>query len=544
MISTKLSRTDAAKADVTVIGSGPAGITLALECARLGRKVLLLESGGLAASEKAQDLARALITDPNVHDDMAIAVARRFGGTSNLWGARCQPLDPIDFIERPGLVDAKWPITRDDILPFYGKACEYASCGEPVFSATIDGIEKVDSDFDPYRLERFSNRPAFQVAHKEALASSRAVDVRLNATVVDFELSENGRVERIVVATPAQKRTTIAVKTLVIACGGLESTRLLFAIQRKRGEMFRGSDGPLGRYYMGHIIGEVADITFANDTIDHAYDFFIDGHGSYARRRMVPADKQIIDHGLLNCAFWPIVPPVSDATHRSSILSAIYLAFAIGPVGRMLVAEAIRTRHVPPGIPSGPHILNILRDVPRAVVYLPGFFYRRYVAEMRLPGFFIRNPGRTYGLSYHQEHSPDPASRVWLNNDVDRLGLPRLTIDLKFGRTNAEALMRSHELLADWLTRSGFGRLRYRYTKEAVIDAILARAKHGTHQIGTARMGLDRHSAVVDRDLRCFDAANLYVASSAVMPTSGQANPTLTVVALAARLAAHLQQAG
>ena len=63
---------------------------------------------------------------------------------------------------------------------------------------------------------------------------------------------------------------------------------------------------------------------------------------------------------------------------------------------------------------------------------------------------------------------------------------------------------------------------------------------HGTHQIGTARMGATRADGVVDGDLRCFDAPNLFVASSAVFPTSGQANPTLSIIAFAVRLAEHL----
>ncbi|SHJ85043.1 Choline dehydrogenase [Bradyrhizobium lablabi] len=544
MISTDLSGLNAERADVTVIGSGPAGITLALECARLGKSVLLLESGGNAASEEAQSLSLATICDRNTHDDMAIAVARRFGGTSNLWGARCQRLDPIDFAQRPGVVEAKWPITRDDILPFYDIACEYASCGKPVFASAIENLKLEDSVVDPCRLERFSNRPAFQTAHKESLSSSRALDVRLNATVVDFELDESGRIEKLVVATPDRKRTIIPVKTAIIACGGLESTRLLLAIQRKHPDMFGGLDGPLGRYYMGHVIGEIADIVFSTEEIDRAYDFFIDGNGSYARRRMILSDKVILDDRLLNCAFWPVVPPVSDSRHGSSILSLVYLAFAVGPIGRALVAEAIRIRHVPPGVATLPHIRNILLDIPHALAYLPGFFNRRYFAEMRLPGFFIRNPGRRYGLSYHQEQFPDPASRVQLNGEADMFGLPRLTIDLKFNRTNADALVRSHERLEEWLVQSRLGALRYRFPKEELADAVLAQASHGTHQIGTARMGLDRRTAVVDGDLRTFDSSNLYVVSSAVMPTSGQANPTLSVVALAARLAQHLASVG
>jgi len=208
------------------------------------------------------------------------------------------------------------------------------------------------------------------------------------------------------------------------------------------------------------------------------------------------------------------------------------------------LAEAIRKRHLRPNASLRPHIRNVLRDIPSVLAYLPRFLVRRYLAAMRLPGFFVRNAQRRYGLSYHQEQIPDPTSRVWLNDELDSAGVPRLSIDLRFARRNAEALVRSHDLLAAWLKTTGLGSLHYRFAKEELPDAVLALANHGRHQIGTARMGTNRQTAVVDKNLRTFDAPNLYVASSAVMPTSGQASPTLTIIALAARLAVHLHSLG
>ncbi|WP_216073339.1 GMC oxidoreductase, partial [Acinetobacter baumannii] len=89
----------------------------------------------------------------------------------------------------------------------------------------------------------------------------------------------------------------------------------------------------------------------------------------------------------------------------------------------------------------------------------------------------------------------------------------------------AEALLRTHDHLANWLNTTGFGKLSYRQPREAGVDAILGLAAHGTHQIGTMRMGDNRSQAVVDRDLKCFDCDNLHAVGAAVLPTSGQANP-------------------
>ena len=62
----------------------------------------------------------------------------------------------------------------------------------------------------------------------------------------------------------------------------------------------------------------------------------------------------------------------------------------------------------------------------------------------------------------------------------------------------------------------------------------------GNHHMGTTRMHTDRSKGVVDTDSRVWGVGNLYVAGSSVFPTSGLANPTLTLLALAMRMSDHL----
>lgn len=525
--------------ETCIIGAGPAGITLALELAARGRPSLVLESGRDAASA-AQDLSAADIVDPAVHDDMSIAVARRLGGASNLWGGRCMPLDPCDFEPRPFAQGARWPIGYEDIAPYYPAACRYATCGEPVFEAPMPGVRAANDDFGFEAIERASNLPKMQKAHADALKQSQLVDLRLDATVVDFEIAETGAIEAALVAGADGERRRIVADRFVIAAGGLESTRLLMIAQRRRPGMFGGPEGPLGRYYMGHIIGEIADIFFLDDRFDDGFDLLRDGHGSYTRRRFTPSLDLQQREGLPNICFWPIVPPIADPRHRSGALSAVALALSTPGLKDLLLPEAIRIRHVGPHVDWTPHLRNVLSDAPRMAAFLLGFMYRRYVASERIPGYFIRNRSMRYGLSYHGEQSPRPESRVVLGNATDSLGAPRLRIDLRFSREDAEGVVRAHEKLADWLMRSKIAEVHYRQPREQNVDAVVARMSHGTHQIGTARMGATRTEGVVDRDLRCFDAPNLFVASSAVFCTSSQANPTLSIIAFAVRLAEHL----
>lgn len=526
-------------ADVCIVGSGPAGVTLALELARLGRKVLLLESG-LEAPGDAQALSDAQIVAARRHDPMSAAVARRFGGTSNLWGGRSMPLDPIDFIPRPFAQNARWPIALADLAPHYEAACRYATCGDNAFDLPALDRAQADASFDTRRIERASNRPWFQIAHRAALRDDPRIDIRLGVTVVDLLLHENGAVKSLVVAEGDGSRREITATTYVLAAGGLESTRLLLALQRKAPHLFGGAEGPLGRHYMGHVIGDIADIVFNDAETDAAFDFLRDGRGSWVRRRFTPSDATILANDLPNVCFWPVVPPVADPRHRSGPLSAVALALSMPVLGPALAPQAIRDRHIPGRLAWGPHVVNVLRDSPGAVAFIARFLHARYLAKERISGYFLRNRARRYGLSYHSEQSPRAESRVTLARETDRLGLPRLEIDLRFHRDDAEALLRAHERLRVFLERTGLGRLDYRQPVEDCIAAIDAQMTHGTHQIGTARMGANRREGIVNADLACFDCPNLHVASSAVFPTSGAANPTLTIVALAVRLAGHL----
>jgi choline dehydrogenase-like flavoprotein len=544
MISSGLQGLPETAADVCVVGSGPAGIALAIELSARGRRVLVLESGGETQDAALQELSASMIADPRVHDDTRITMSRRLGGTSNLWGARCQPFDPIDFEPRPWVPGAGWPIALHDIAPWYARACELVDCGAPVFRDDGIGMAPADTRVELTRLERFSNRPRLQQLHRERLRDDPKIDLRLYCTVVGAAWGDGGRVVALLVCTPDGARHQVPAQQVVLAMGGLETTRLMLNLQQQHPMLFGGPQGALGRHYMAHVIGEVADVEWHTDAMDRAFDFFVDGHGSYVRRRMVPSDAQQREHRLPNVSFWPVVPPVADAGHRSALLSSVFLAMSIGPVGRLLVAEAIRRYHAPEGTPRGPHLRNIVRGLPSAVSGSARFLWHRYVSRWRMPGFFIRNPSRTYGLSYHAEHFPSADSRVRLSDERDRHGLARIHVDLRFGTRDAQALFRAHELMRDWLAATGLGRLRYRQPAEQTEQAILDIARHGTHQIGTVRMASSAAQGVVDGNLRCFDVPNLHVASSAAFPSSGQANPTLTLVALAVRLAATLAPEG
>lgn len=160
--------------------------------------------------------------------------------------------------------------------------------------------------------------------------------------------------------------------------------------------------------------------------------------------------------------------------------------------------------------------------------------------KLRKPGFLIHNSTGRYALHYHAEHAPNPDSRVRLAASQDANGTPRLCIDLRFAERDVESVLRTHEILDLALREAGVGNLVYRRPPEARGESVWDQATDGFHQIGGAKMAFGRETGVVDKNCRVFDLPNVYVASSCVFPSSGQANPTFLGVALALRLADHL----
>ena len=136
------------------------------------------------------------------------------------------------------------------------------------------------------------------------------------------------------------------------------------------------------------------------------------------------------------------------------------------------------------------------------------------------------------------EQAPNRESRVVLGQDRDRLGCPRVELRWRLSEIDKRTAHRAHEILREELARAGLGRFRSALGEPG--DAWPSGLRGARHHMGTTRMHPDPRRGVVDADARVHGIANLYVAGSSVFPTSGAANPTLTIIALALRLAAHV----
>jgi hypothetical protein len=545
------------KGELAVVGAGPAGIVVALEAARHGLSVVLLESGSRSFDPAMQELSEAAEWDRHRHAPLSLAVRRQVGGTSVIWGGRCVPFDPVDFAPRPYLGVPDWPIGYKEVQSYFQRACDWMVCGRAAFSTSelphlpsgiVPGF--VDGNVLGSSLERWSLPTDFGRTYQDRLERSPGVRLLTGVTCTEIVCRGQGsRADLLECRTRAGGRVLVTAKAFVITCGGLEGTRLLMSSKGPEGEQLGNRSGHLGRWYMGHVEGSIANVRFSTPPRQTVFGYERDIDGVYVRRRFSFPEEYQRTHELPNVVSWLGNPEIPDARHRSGQLSFVYLALT-SPLGSRLAPEVQRlslTGAEIPGTPywgasitsRGSHLLNIVRHPFITGHFMIDFGARRFITRgRRVPGFFIYNRQNLYPLQYHGEQLPNPTSTVGLSREVDQLGRRKLTIDLRFSPADIDGIVRAHEHWDRYLRKLGVGHLSYLH--EDLGQAVEQRLGGGFHQMGTTRMSASPSNGVVDQNLTVHGVSNLYLASSSIFVTSGQANSTFTVVAFALRLADNL----
>ena len=120
---------------------------------------------------------------------------------------------------------------------------------------------------------------------------------------------------------PGDTSASFKARATVLAAGGLESTRLLLAARRSDPERFGGENGPLGRYYMGHLYGIAAEMVLDNPAVDAGINYFAGPDGYYIRRRFTPSAELVRRAGLSNTSFMAglSTDPRSRASQRHHV---------------------------------------------------------------------------------------------------------------------------------------------------------------------------------------------------------------------------------
>lgn len=510
-----------------IIGAGAAGITLARFLLAQGRSVTLLESGGL---DYEAPIA-ALNDGENVGEpyyDLVDARLRFFGGTTAIWGGRLAELDPIDLQKRRWVPGSGWPIAWSELQRFYEPA--RATFGDaPPFPVAdeIPAIRTPAGLFDPSRLEvglwtfdRKFNRFIYE-ACRDIVQHPQCRTIT-HATVTELITGSDGaRVVSARVKSLAGRTVTVEADTFVLAAGGLENPRLLLASRSQHPAGLGNAHDQVGRYFMEHpharggkLVGAKAwpilrAFTKKHHVGDKQVSALIKGARALQER------EEILNTAL---TIVPRKPPQNDLGLTMRAYSRIKHSVAPTQTGRALWMSTKR----------------LSRAVQR-------------VSDPLRPWLLHRLAGRDLAISVRAEQAPNPRSRVRLTDRADALGMPRIALDWRLTEQDVRTVRVLVETLDAELSRSGLGRVDpagwLRESSGWRTDPLIgAHSIGGYHHMGTTRMSERPEDGVVDGDLKVHSIANLYVVGSSVFPTSGWANPTLTIVALALRLGERLSR--
>jgi choline dehydrogenase-like flavoprotein len=511
-------------ADLCVIGSGPAGATLAAHLAGSSHRVLVVESGGDEPDPALAPLWEIESTgQPRVMEQSRVR-ARTVGGTSCLWSGRCVPFEPIDFEPRDWVPHSGWPIGLGDLEPYLDRAAALMRLGPnryddslwPLLSAPRPQ-PPLDDDQVVSSFWQYSRDPADPAQFLHFGRLLRAIpdpNVRLltGATVTHLNTDPAGsRMTSVEVADTAGRRSTVTARAFVLCAGGIENARLMLASNRARPAGVGNARDQVGRFLMDHprcTLGEFApadvDAVLARFGIYQLTDAV--GPHPYSLGLALSPTLQRSER-LLNCAAWLTEERAADDPWDA--------------INRLRSGD------------RG----NAARDL-RAVVAHPGLLARGLRRRLVGGRGVVHKIDRLL-LDCIVEQRPDPDSRLTLSDRCDPLGVPlsrlhwvvsdqeRWTV-IRFGRAIVDALGRAGlptPRLVDWVARGRPEDARFRDV---------------AHPTGTTRMSADPASGVVDVNGQVHGVQGLYVAGSSVFPTSGHGNPTLMLVALAIRLAEHL----
>jgi choline dehydrogenase-like flavoprotein len=305
-----------------------------------------------------------------------------------------------------------------------------------------------------------------------------------------------------------------------------------------------GNDRDLvGRYYMTHLTGECGCLVARDRNVAREFDILLTHDGVYCQRILCFTPQIRANNGMMNIVFRPWLGDVSDPDHASATLSVYYLArkFMIAEQQMQIAFAAKRDQSKDPGSfrTACSHAINIARRVPEALAFSLWWAYRKRLALRRMPILFANRQDGRYPLQFSSEQAPNSDSRIVLTNSRDGLGMRRLSVRWRTSDEDRGTVWKGYTLIRRALSQSVSATVAFQDSELQLAAANVAPS--GGHHMGGARMGKSPAESVVDTDLQVWGTKGLYVASSAVFPTSGAASPTLTIVALSLRLAERLR---
>jgi choline dehydrogenase-like flavoprotein len=512
-----------ARCGVCVIGGGIAGLIAASRLSASGRRVIVLESGGRKPHDRL-DAFNVVEQAGETYQTAVTGRVRALGGTSNTWGGRIMPLAPHDMAPRDYLGLNGWPIERADLDRFVPEIERLFQLDRSSYEEQPPSRLRRKNPFPgghPDMAARWSKWPTFRrrnVVHllRDMVAIKRNPEIWLNAAACDLRFDvAAGRLTGVEARSINGRCLTVLADWFVLAAGTLETTRLLLQLNELTdGRAFSGCDA-LGRYFTDHLKIEAGRIQrLDSKRTNLAFGYYIGGPTRRGLHLETSANAQRED----------------QAASGYVTIRAEFPPLSIHHYVRNL-GKSVQARRFLELVPKGA-IAKDLRSVG------PAFYWRVRHEQM----YF--SPAMDLFVDARIEQTPSACSRLTLSKQVDELGAPILQIDWR------KTALDKHTLRSVLLRARRFWQSTFLQTTSPIVwsidpdqEDLIDHTTDTRHPAGTARMGADPRTSVVNSRLACHAVPNIFVASAAVFPSSGSANPTLTIMQIACRAAESVMAA-
>jgi len=487
--------------DVIIIGAGAAGILLSIKLSRTGKTVLLFESGHFGEDEKKQALNEVEQTGKTLNNAIW-GRKRAVGGTTIAWGGQSLPFTAIDFEKREWVQNSGWPVPYDEMKKYYAEANAFMGVDDMNYTTDIlPHILPNDPGIDPsvfdLHVSKWAAQPNFYLLYKDELEKN--VTVIYNAQVTSIKKKEE-IIDQITISNFNDIIFSAKVKTLIISAGTIETIRILL------NNNLGNHSGWLGKNFMDHPCIEAG--TIEAKSIYRIQKYF-NTHLFKGRKysiRLSLNEKFQRQNKLLNCSASIMFPLPEDAFDPYGELKSFKKDFKLSRLIKI----------------SG-SAFSIFKS---AWAYLINHFYYK--------------AGAKTVLALMLEQEPTTESYISLSNKKDKFEILEARINWNITSKTWDTAIATANAVKNEIEKLHLGKVNLyehlNYNNSNWSNYL----SDVCHQMGGCKMSQLLEEGVVNKNLQVWGVSNLYVCSCAVFPTSSHSNPTLTMLALASRLASYL----
>jgi choline dehydrogenase-like flavoprotein len=379
----------------------------------------------------------------------------------------------------------------------------------------------------------------FTHGYRDLFSQESNVKVYLNSSACEIVSEGDSQAISMVKCLTPRGHFWVKAKYFVLATGGIENARILLMSNKYHPNGLGNQNDLVGRFFMDHQLVRVGVIHASNQYILNRMKLYSvrDVDGSEIQAKPVLSRQIMEREKLLNANFFLISRPFMT---RYNLLRNLF------PGGKSYVSKAVssaitlsrKLRRADLQIKDLEHLSNVLRGLDDII-----YFQARKLTSVgaSLDAYWPEDRKRQQSLGAVQvyssvEQAPRLENRVVLDQEKDRFGYPKTQVFWHWDDLSRNSFVRASRFFGKEVARAGMGKLVLELDKGD--PQLVSPSIH--HHMGTTRMHDDPRQGVVDANCKVHGMANLFIAGSSTFTTGGYANPTLTIVALAIRLADHL----